>query len=519
VSNDDLFGAPAGWYPDPLGLPQLRWWNNHAWTEQTSAARQPMIVQDTKFAWADDDRPTRREERERERSRSDFNANDPIIPTSDSLRELEPPRAYTQVSQGMPTAPSVAQPTPTAPQPPMSVQPSAAPAPSAPASPATASPAPAPSFSAPSFSEPSFSEPSLSEPAATQQTVTNQPTSVQPPVAAPPTVTPAATTSTAAPAPTTEEASPFPSFYQPDPIVTPAEPATQPAASVPFTATPSLDEVFRMPRRAAADESLDALFGAKESRRTQTRVKIPIVTVEQVPATKTGSASFSSAPAWIIALVPLLQLFSAVMLITALGQNGSKFLYIGILAVPYLLVVALANVDYRNLTNAGVNKPVHWAWAFATAPVYLLLRARVVIRETGHGIGPVLVWFAFAFLHAASIIAVPGVIISLIPEVFAAQIEQSVESDAFLITGSMPEVTCPATPPVLPGEQIKCQSVSVEGKTSIVTVAMARSNGWIDWQTINWGGPDMGTAELPTTPAADDSATDGAPSDGTTTAP
>jgi hypothetical protein len=497
VSNDDLFGAPAGWYPDPLGLPQLRWWNNHAWTEQTSAARQPMIVQDTKFAWADDDRPTRREERERERSRSDFNANDPIIPTSDSLRELEPPRAYTQVSQGMPTAPSVAPQTPAAPQNPAAAQPAAATQP-------TAAPQP-----------PAAPAPTFPETVATQQPVMNQATTMQPPVAAPPTSAPTSTTSSA---PSTEDASPFPTLYQPDPIVTPAETPSQPAASVPFTATPSLDEVFRMPRRAAADESLDALFGAKESRRTQTRVKIPIVTVEQVPATKTGSSNFSSAPVWIIALVPLLQLFSAVMLITALGQNGSKFLYMGILAIPYFLVVALANVDYRNLTNAGFNQPVHWAWAFASAPVYLLLRARAVIRETGHGIGPVLVWFAFAFLHGASIIAVPGVIISLVPEVFAAQIEQSVESDAFLITGSMPEVTCPATPPVLPGEQIKCTSLSAEGKTSIVTVAMTRANGWIDWQTINWGGPDMGTVELPK-PAADDAATDGTPSDGTTTAP
>ena len=30
-------GVPAGWYPDPLGLPQLRWWDGNAWTEFTSA--------------------------------------------------------------------------------------------------------------------------------------------------------------------------------------------------------------------------------------------------------------------------------------------------------------------------------------------------------------------------------------------------------------------------------------------------------------------------------------------------
>lgn len=50
--------VPAGWYPDPLGLPQLRWWDNHAWTEHTSDARQPMVAQETvtaKLAFADDD--------------------------------------------------------------------------------------------------------------------------------------------------------------------------------------------------------------------------------------------------------------------------------------------------------------------------------------------------------------------------------------------------------------------------------------------------------------------------------
>ncbi len=76
MSDDDV-RVPAGWYPDPLGLPQLRWWDNHAWTEHTSDARQPMMAQETtttKLAYADDepaepldDLPSRREMRERER--------------------------------------------------------------------------------------------------------------------------------------------------------------------------------------------------------------------------------------------------------------------------------------------------------------------------------------------------------------------------------------------------------------------------------------------------------------------
>lgn len=89
---DDDVRVPAGWYPDPLGLPQLRWWDNHAWTEHTSDARQPMVATetvapvrvayaddepefDTGLPYADDDAAdfatsgdlTRRERRERER--------------------------------------------------------------------------------------------------------------------------------------------------------------------------------------------------------------------------------------------------------------------------------------------------------------------------------------------------------------------------------------------------------------------------------------------------------------------
>ncbi len=47
---DDDVRVPAGWYPDPLGLPQLRWWDNHAWTEHTSDAREPMVAQPMRAA-------------------------------------------------------------------------------------------------------------------------------------------------------------------------------------------------------------------------------------------------------------------------------------------------------------------------------------------------------------------------------------------------------------------------------------------------------------------------------------
>jgi len=118
--DDNRFGVPAGWYPDPLGLPQLRWWDAQAWTEHTSEARAPIVVQPaTRLAYADDepeehhafreDFPSRREQRERERrengdlleasidtetgiEREELSAQ-PLLDMT--LRELEPPVAAT----------------------------------------------------------------------------------------------------------------------------------------------------------------------------------------------------------------------------------------------------------------------------------------------------------------------------------------------------------------------------------------------------------------------------------------
>jgi len=159
--------------------------------------------------------------------------------------------------------------------------------------------------------------------------------------------------------------------------------------------------------------------------------------------------------------------------------------------VPYLIVIALAFADVRMLRNQGVERPAHWAWAFLSAPVYLLARARAVIRESGHGIGPVLVWFGLGALHLASVVAIPGLLIAILPGIFTAQLEASVEGDALLISGASMSVSCPATPPVIFGEQTICTALSSSGKNSEVSVSLERANGWIEWQVLDWGVWDM----------------------------
>jgi hypothetical protein len=108
---DDDVRVPAGWYPDPLGLPQLRWWDNHAWTEHTSDARQPMVAQETVtttaplLAYADDDLEdtstgafdlsddglgTRRERRERERLEYDLDGSGSAPVEAVAFAEADP---------------------------------------------------------------------------------------------------------------------------------------------------------------------------------------------------------------------------------------------------------------------------------------------------------------------------------------------------------------------------------------------------------------------------------------------
>ncbi|MCY7412231.1 MAG: DUF2510 domain-containing protein, partial [Salinibacterium sp.] len=86
--NENVFGIPSGWYPDPLGLPQLRWWDSQAWTEHTSEARAPIVVQPaTRLAFADEELPSRREQRDRERREKSpqFEA----MPEFDRLTDLD----------------------------------------------------------------------------------------------------------------------------------------------------------------------------------------------------------------------------------------------------------------------------------------------------------------------------------------------------------------------------------------------------------------------------------------------
>lgn len=109
VSQDD-FRAPAGWYPDPLGLPQLRWWNAQGWTEQVSAPPEPQRiaeqripeqrvqeqprVQEPRYAWKEDEPPVIPVQQTTFRAPAP-----PQTPVATSLNALEAPRAQSKVDE------------------------------------------------------------------------------------------------------------------------------------------------------------------------------------------------------------------------------------------------------------------------------------------------------------------------------------------------------------------------------------------------------------------------------------
>ncbi|HEY4269959.1 MAG TPA: DUF2510 domain-containing protein [Galbitalea sp.] len=383
MNDDNGFGVPAGWYPDPLGLPQMRWWDNHGWTEHTTEARAPIVIQEAKLAWADDDPavdelPTRREMRERERETgSDDGTEDASAPNADALLQLEGPSWDTL--------------------------PADEPAPSA-------------------LPIPEFVPAEATQPA---QPATEVPT----PVAQPQQV-PVAATTTAAPVLDHEPAR--------------AEYAQQAAA----------------PAQPAAAG-------------TVAHAKAPS------PNTPGG---------WVIALLPLAQLVGTLLVVASAGSGGTNVaVVLSLLIAPYFISIPFAVADQRALRRHGYDRAASWAWVLFSAPIYLIARAIRIVMRAGNGFGPVLVWGALVLLQVGSIIAVPGLVISALPQVFSDQAAQSIQQSA-TVFGPITSVKCPSPPATVMGQQFTCTLYRIgSGQTYKVTASLQRQNGWIGWPVIDWG--------------------------------
>lgn len=431
MDDNSFYGAPAGWYPDPLGLPQLRWWDSTAWTHQTAEARAPMVMQETTYAWPEDefdreqqeqqDLLTRRERRERERR----DGNDIAAPTAYTLLQLEPP-SRADVQTDVP-------------------------------------------------------EPSPFDPFGRTEDVGSAAGTVPDPMSA--TRSAALQDPQAETLPPTSYDEPYQAMSYPQPTSY-AQPGTQPSAA-PSTGAPQQEEMFsgfagHMPHQAPqAQQTFDWAPRVDPLLDPQYQAYLRAQTAPHAKATHNGAV-------WMIALIPLLQLVVSLLILTAIGTAEASGIMAAIWLAPYPIVIGLAALDRRNLKKSGHEATAHWLWALLTAPAYLVVRAVAAIRESGGGFGPVLVWFALGLLQIGAIVAVPGLLISTAPAVFADQAEQSIVSDAAVIGADL-EVTCPALPPVLIGQSFFCDGVNAAGTPLDIEVSLQRVNGWIDWQVVDWG--------------------------------
>ena len=199
-----------------------------------------------------------------------------------------------------------------------------------------------------------------------------------------------------------------------------------------------------------------------------------------------GVASLHTVEAWAIALLPMLQLLLSLLVVSAFATGPSLGIMAGIWLGPLPIIVVLALLDARHLAKLGIDRPASPWWALAGPIVYLIVRAVRLSRISGVGFGPVAVWLLLTGLMGASVIAVPGLVIATLPGLFSAQADQIIESSSRSIGANL-DATCPATPPLFIGEQLRCPAVNAAGEPYVVTVSLQRANGWITWQVDDWG--------------------------------
>ncbi|MDQ1542405.1 MAG: hypothetical protein QOK08_43 [Actinomycetota bacterium] len=213
----------------------------------------------------------------------------------------------------------------------------------------------------------------------------------------------------------------------------------------------------------------------------------PVTTqAENAPFAHGTAPSTNTAGGWIIALLPLAQLLGTLLVVAAAGASGTSVgVILTILIAPYFISIPFAIGDQRALRRHGYERPASWAWVFL-GPVYLIARAVRILMRAGNGFTPILVWGALVLLQLGSIVAVPGLVISALPHVFAEQAAQSVQQAA--VFGPRTSVSCPAPPATVMGQQFTCTMQRIpSGQKFNVTVSLERQNGWIAWVVTDWG--------------------------------
>jgi hypothetical protein len=108
---------------------------------------------------------------------------------------------------------------------------------------------------------------------------------------------------------------------------------------------------------------------------------------------------------WLIAVSPLIAAIAIALVSATSGGNPAAWMLVIAVVVPYLLVLLFAVADRSRLVILGFEAPLPWAWAALTAPVYLIMRAGVMRRESSSGGPGLVVWFVCFLLAIIGILS------------------------------------------------------------------------------------------------------------------
>jgi len=434
VADDDV-RVPAGWYPDPLGLPQLRWWDNHAWTEHTSDARQPMVAeysaaqpmtaQPSQPTWAEPAKPR-------------LLFADDLADPADLADFIDPADLATPVHDLVEPLTGVTD---------------------------------LPSRRTLREAERLAHDDDIVHDFGSESARFGDPL--------PELEAPAAGSGIDA---------------EPSPAVRYARGAA--IADAPRSMRYDLDERHE---DLLGETSIPRSAFAHASSSTTTFIPDYPAEPQHEPThgshrvRMANAAHTSTVPAWLLTLIPVYMLLvGMILLLSGVQAQWAPINAAIVLGVPWVAGIVLAGIDYRMLVRGGMDAPAPWVWALFGAPVYLVARLVATVRETGTGFGPMLTFFTLGLFAVGAVVAVPGLVMELSPSFFSEEAERSVEADARSF-GTELRVDCPETPPLLLQQSFTCTATNADGDSFDVLVSLQRSNGWIDWRVDNWGVFAMGS--------------------------
>ncbi|MEO6942987.1 MAG: DUF2510 domain-containing protein [Terrimesophilobacter sp.] len=437
MTPDQTAPVPAGWYPDPYGASELRWWDGQNWTDSVhppvspSPAPEPQASETTQT--------------EADPVAGEPAAAAPVVAAEPIVAEpvaAEPDFAAPVASadavtsaEAVTAAPVIAEYT----SPPSVVTPlEEEPTPSSalPEHAQLSAAEPLPAHDLPPLVEPVLA----AQPAADAELPTGPEEAISlapatPELETPPAVTPATglpsrrelrqrtvgesegplSAHASAPEPAVPDAS-TPSAF--DWMATGVGETQTPPDTAPPTNTQSTTPTM-MPAasRASAFAPAEpvAVLGTEPSAGSGS---VPVVAAgswEQEPAASTvnpeelyrsTATRKATVSGWFIAIMPLITGILAIGAVKG-AENYPRYVPAGmewwvfagaVIAVSYIATVILAIADRRKLDWAGYNHPAHWAWALLSAPIYLLVRTIVVKRETGRNSALLWVWIALTAL-------------------------------------------------------------------------------------------------------------------------